>query len=408
MLISESIGGWEKGKNRCVQWSNIVMATALLAIIYITFIGLGIPDSIFGTAWPTIYAEFALPVSWANFITFTISGGTIVSSLFSAKLIRRFGTERVTAVSTVMTAVALLGFSLSGGFLFLWLMAIPLGLGAGAIDTALNNYVALHYSSSHMSFLHCFYGIGVSCSPFLMSLSLAENADWRSGYRMIFYIQLAISVLAVLTLPLWKCVKAAESEEESRVVVSIGSLLKMPKLYMIGLIFIGSCAIEYTCGNWGSTFLVGAKGVSVDYAARIITFYYIGMALGRFLSGIFAAKITSRQMVLAGQGIVALAIVLLLLPVPAAVSGVALFLIGLGNGPIFPNMIYLTPSHFGKDLSQSVMGLQMVLSYIGILCAPAIFGMIAQYIGVSLFPLYLIVLYAVMFCGTLLTQFSKK
>lgn len=379
------------------------MSSLLLLIIYIMFIGLGIPDSIFGTAWPAIYTEFQLPVSWANFITLTISGGTIVSSLLSAKLIRRLGTGRVTAISTVMTAGALLGFSLSEHFVFLWLMAIPLGLGAGAIDTALNNYVALHYSSSHMSFLHCFYGIGVSCSPFLMSLALAEGANWRGGYRTVFYIQLAISALSIITLSLWKRVRTPEHTEENASDVSLRSILKMPKLYLVGLTFIGSCAIECTCGSWGSTFLVGARQLSVDHAARVITFYYIGMTLGRFLSGVLAAKLTSRQLIVAGQGIVVVAILMLLLPLPAAVSGVALFLIGLGNGPIFPNMIYLTPAHFGKENSQTAMGLQMVLAYIGILCAPAVFGILAQQVSVSLLPVYLSIFCVVMIVGTVLT-----
>lgn len=383
------------------------MSTLLLIIIYITFIGLGIPDSIFGTAWPAIYTEFHLPVSWANFITLTISGGTIISSLLASKLIQRFGTERVTACSTVMTAVALLGFSLSNHFLFLWIMAIPLGLGAGAIDTALNNYVALHYSSSHMSFLHCFYGIGVSCSPFLMSLALSEQANWRGGYHTVFYIQLAISILSIVTLPLWKRVQPAEDVEEHISSGSFLTLLKMPKLYIIGMTFIGSCAIEYTCGNWGSTFLVTTKGFSVNRAASIITFYYVGMALGRFLSGILATKFSSRQLIAAGEGIVATAILLLLLPLPAAVSGLSLFLIGLGNGPIFPNMIYLTPDHFGKENSQSAMGLQMVLSYIGILCAPVLFGILAQNISFSLFPIYLTILCTIMIGSTLFTRRFK-
>lgn len=380
------------------------MSTLLLIIIYITFIGLGIPDSIFGTAWPAIYVEFDLPVSWANFITLTISGGTIISSLLSSKLIHRFSTERVTAISTILTALALLGFSCSEHFLFLWLMAIPLGFGAGAIDTALNNYVALHYSSSHMSFLHCFYGIGVSCSPLLMSLALAENGNWRGGYRTVFYIQLAISILSVITLPLWKRVETPENIEETSSAIGFGTMLKMPKLYIVGLTFIGSCAIEYTCGNWGSTFLVSAKGFSVDRAASIITFYYVGMTLGRFLSGILATKWTSRQLVIVGQGIVTTAILSLLLPLPAIASGAALFFIGLGNGPIFPNMIYLTPEHFGRENSQSAMGLQMVLSYVGILCAPALFGIIAQNISVTLLPIYLTILCSIMICGTFFTK----
>lgn len=383
------------------------MSTLFLIIIYITFIGLGIPDSLFGTAWPAIYMDFELPVSWANFVTLTISGGTIVSSLLSAKLIHRFGTGRVTAVSTVMTAVALLGFSCSNNFFFLWLMAIPLGLGAGAIDTALNNYVALHYKATHMNFLHCFYGIGVSLSPFLMSLALAESADWKGGYRTVFYFQLAIAILSVVTLPLWKRVKKEKTTEENDNTVSIFSILKMPKIYIIGLIFIGSCSIEYTCGNWGSTFLVNAKGLSVDIAASIITLYYVGIALGRFVSGILANKLTGWQFVIGGQGIMLIAIILLFLPLPPVVSGIALLLMGFGNGPVFPNMVQLTPENWGIDLAQSVMGLQMALSYIGILSAPAIFGLIAQYISIAVFPYYLAIFYVIMMSGVFILKRRK-
>lgn len=384
------------------------MSTLLLIIIYITFIGLGIPDSVFGTAWPAIYSEFDLPVSYANFITLTISGGTIVSSLLSAKLIRRFGTGGITAISTVVTAIALLGFSLSNNFFFLWLMAIPLGLGAGAIDTALNNYAALHYKASHMSFFHCFYGIGVSCSPFLMSLALAENSDWRNGYRTVFFIQFAIAVLSVVTLPIWNRVKTYENTEEETKIADFRSLIKLPKLYTVGLVFFSSCAIEYTCGNWGSTFLVEAKNFSVDRAAEIVTFYYIGMTLGRFLSGILATKISSQRLVFAGQATVTAAIVIMLLPLPKVFSGIALFLIGLGNGPIYPNMIYLTPSNFGRDISQSVMGLQMVLAYTGILSAPALFGIIAQKAGVGVMPVYLTVLCIAMLAGMFFTVKPKR
>lgn len=376
------------------------MVTLLLIVIYITFIGLGIPDSLFGTAWPAVYAEFGLPVSWANFVTLTVSGGTIVSSLLSARLIRRFGTGKVTAVSTVMTAVALLGFSVSKSFPFMWLAAIPLGLGAGAIDSALNNYVALHYKASHMNFLHCFYGIGVSLSPFLMSLALSDNADWRGGYRSVFWFQAAIAVLTVVSLPLWKRAHSEEKSDENGKTVGILSVLKIPKLYLVGLVFIGSCAVEHTCGTWGSTFLVDAKGFSVDIAARIVTFYYVGIALGRFLSGILANKCSGRRLIAGGQIIVFFAIVLLLLPLPPFVSGLALFLIGFGNGPIFPNMVHLMPVHFGKDLSQSVMGVQMAVSYIGILTAPALFGLLAQSVGVTVFPLYLAAGFAIMAVGS--------
>lgn len=387
------------------------MATLLLLIIYAAFIGLGIPDSLFGAAWPAICPEFGVPVSWANFVTLLVSGGTIVSSLLSARLIRRFGTGRITAVSTAMTAAALLGYSLSGGMGWLCLFAVPLGLGAGAIDTALNNFVALHYTAAQMNFLHCFYGIGVSLSPFLMSLALARSS-WRDGYRAVFWIQLGIAVLTVLALPLWKKVQKGgedEGEAQSRA-AGVLELLKEKKVRFACLAFFGSCALEYTCGTWGSTYLVSARGVPADKAALCIAFYYVGMAAGRFLSGVLASRLKSRQLVLLGQGITLAAVILVLLPMPAGVTAAGLFLIGMGNGPVFPNLLHLTPQHFGRELSQAVMGVQMAAAYVGILLMPALFGLIAQNLTASLFPWYLLALFAAMMAGSLrlLRPFGRK
>ena len=385
------------------------MATLLLIVIYIAFIGLGVPDSLFGTAWPAIYTDLNLPVSWASIVTIIVSCGTITSSLLSSWLISRFGTGKITAVSTLMTALALLGFSCSDSMLWLCLCAIPLGLGAGSIDTALNNYVALHYKASHMNFLHCFYGIGVSLSPYLMSLALSKGT-WEGGYRSVFWFQLAIAALTVLALPLWKKVRHAqngEEEEETPRVLSFPALMKMPKVRMACLVFIGYCALEYTCGTWGSTFLVNAKGAAADTAARMVTFYYVGLALGRFLSGVLAGLLHSRQLVKIGQMILLAAVVSLFLPLPFAFCSVSLFFIGLGNGPIFPNMLHLTPELFGKDLSQAVIGAEMATSYIGVLLAPALFGLIAQNVTAALFPVYLLVLYALMITGTAASVYKK-
>lgn len=385
------------------------MATLLLIVIYIAFIGLGVPDSLFGTAWPAIYTDLNLPVSWASIVTIIVSCGTITSSLLSSWLISRFGTGKITAVSTLMTALALLGFSCSDSMLWLCLCAIPLGLGAGSIDTALNNYVALHYKASHMNFLHCFYGIGVSLSPYLMSLALSKGT-WEGGYRAVFWFQLAIAALTVLALPLWKKVRHAqngEEEEETPRVLSFPALMKMPKVRMACLVFIGYCALEYTCGTWGSTFLVNAKGAAADTAARMVTFYYVGLALGRFLSGVLAGRLHSRQLVKIGQMILLAAVVSLFLPLPSAFCSVSLFFIGLGNGPIFPNMLHLTPELFGKDLSQAVIGAEMATSYIGVLLAPALFGLIAQNVTAALFPVYLLVLYALMITGTAASVYKK-
>lgn len=381
------------------------MATLLLVIIYIAFIGLGIPDSLFGTAWPVIYREFALPISSANFVTLLISGGTVVSSLLSAKVINRFGTGMVTMASTCMTAAALLGFSVSGNLFWLCIFAVPLGLGAGAIDSALNNYVALHYKATHMNFLHCFYGVGVSLSPYLMSLVLSGAGDWRDGYKLAFFLQLSIAFITVVSIPIWKKVQDSSPLQHSDVqakTLSMTSLCKIPSVRMVWCIFIGSCAIEYICGTWGSTFLVDSKGMTVDMAARIITFYYIGMALGRFLSGVLANTLTSWQLIHIGQGIVLLAILFLILPLPSAAAGIGLFMIGFGNGPIFPNLIHLTPVNFGKEISQSVMGSQMAAAYLGIMLAPILFGLLAQTVGTGVFSYFLLAMFLMMVASTIL------
>lgn len=378
------------------------MTLLLLFIIYIAFIGLGIPDSLFGTAWPAISDEFSLPVSWANFVTIIISGGTIISSLLSARIINRFGTAAVTAVSTTMTAFALLGFSVSQNMLYLCLCAIPLGLGAGAIDTALNNYVALHYKASHMNFLHCFYGIGVSLSPFIMSFALSKSS-WQNGYFNVSLVQFGIALLTIISLPIWKKVRHSVTNSQSSPTrtLPLKTMLRNPKVITACMIFLGSCGVEYTCGIWGSTYLVRGKGAAVDTAALMITFYYVGIAFGRFLSGILSAKLTSNQLIRAGQITVLAALVLLILPLPYQVSAFSLFLIGMGNGTIYPNMLHLTPANFGEDVSQSVIGVQMAFSYVGILLAPAIFGLMAQYITISLFPYFILLCYVIMIVGTL-------
>ena len=378
------------------------MTLLLLFIIYIAFIGLGIPDSLFGTAWPAISDEFSLPVSWANFVTIIISGGTIISSLLSARIINRFGTAAVTAVSTTMTAFALLGFSVSQNMLYLCLCAIPLGLGAGAIDTALNNYVALHYKASHMNFLHCFYGIGVSLSPFIMSFALSKSS-WQNGYFNVSLVQFGIALLTIISLPIWKKVRHSGTNSHSSPTrtLPLKTMLRNPKVMTACMVFLGSCGMEYTCGIWGSTYLVRGKGAAVDTAALMITFYYVGIAFGRFLSGILARKLTSNQLIRAGQITVLAALGLLILPLPYQVSAFSLFLIGMGNGTIYPNMLHLTPANFGDDVSQSVIGVQMAFSYVGILLAPAIFGLMAQYITISLFPYFILLCYVIMIVGTL-------
>lgn len=380
------------------------MATILLIVIYIDFIGLGIPDSLFGAAWPAIYTEFGLPISYASFVTIIIYGGTVASSLLSAKVINRFGTAKVTAVSTALTAAGLLGFSFSGGLIWLCLFAVPLGLGAGAIDSALNNYIALHYKATHMSFLHCAYGVGVTLSPYLMALALSDNNDWRGGYRIAFFIQIGITAVTLFSLPLWSKIRRInthdEEEDAAPRTLKLTELIKMPSVRAVWLIFFGSCAIEFTCGSWGSTFLVQSKGMSAENAAKIITFYYAGIAIGRFLSGILAAKLPSWRIIRIGQITIITAIVLLMLPLPVYVAAAGLFLVGLGNGPIYPNLIHLTPKNFGRDISQSVMGSQMAAASIGIMVMPPLFGLLAQGISTDIFPYFLLIMFAVMAVST--------
>ena len=380
------------------------MATILLIVIYIDFIGLGIPDSLFGAAWPAIYTEFGLPISYASFVTVIIYGGTVASSLLSAKVINRFGTAKVTAVSTALTAAGLLGFSFSGGLIWLCLFAVPLGLGAGAIDSALNNYIALHYKATHMSFLHCAYGVGVTLSPYLMALALSDNNDWRGGYRIAFFIPRGITAVTLFSLPLWSKIRRInthdEEEDAAPRTLKLTELIKMPSVRAVWLIFFGSCAIEFTCGSWGSTFLVQSKGMSAENAAKIITFYYAGIAIGRFLSGILAAKLPSWRIIRIGQITIITAIVLLMLPLPVYVAAAGLFLVGLGNGPIYPNLIHLTPKNFGRDISQSVMGSQMAAASIGIMVMPPLFGLLAQGISTDIFPYFLLIMFAVMAVST--------
>lgn len=362
------------------------MATLLIIIIYIAYISLGIPDSLLGAAWPAIYGEMVLPVSYANFITVIHATGTIVSSLLSATVIKRFGTAKVTFMSTLLTCAALLSFSFSDNMVMLCLSAIPLGLGAGSIDTALNNYVAVNYNASQMSFLHSSYGVGVTISPYLMSLAIGDG-NWRGGFRTMFFIQLSIAMLVLFTLPVWKKVKEKKAEPEvAQKTISIKKALSMPKVKPTLIMFIGSCAIESICLVYAATFLVESKGITEKQGAECVTFYFLGMTLGRILSGFLSKKFSPKQIIILGECITFIAIILLILPLNLTFTTIGLFMIGLGNGPLFPNLTHLAPVHFGEELSQSLIGLQMASSNSAILFAPILFGQIAEHIGAHLFP----------------------
>lgn len=383
------------------------MATLLLIVIFIDFIGLGIPDSLFGAAWPAINSDFGLPISAANAVTVTMTVCSIISSLMSAKLTEKFSTSKIAAVSTALTAVGLFGFSISKNIYMMFFFTLFLGFGAGAIDAALNNYVAVHYRASHMNFLHCFYGIGVTLSPYLMSLAL-KNRSWQSGYRLAFIIQLVISIIAFASLPLWqKNGRLSESSDEKSEKSSFAELVKLPGIKSTWLVFFGSCALEYVSGTWSSSFLVNSRGITVDRAALFVTVYYGGIAFGRFLSGIFSSKLKPQQIILIGTILIIPAIVLVSQPFIPNLIAVGMFLIGLGNGPLYPNMVHLTPIRFGAQRSQAVMGSQMAAAYIGILSMPTLTGFLAQKFSTDIFPYCLAVLYGIMLISLIATYMAK-
>ena len=368
----------------------------LLVVIYIAFIGLGIPDSLIGSAWPAIHTELNIPVEAVSIITFLISGCTVLSSMFSARILNKLGTAKVTAFSTAMTAASLIGFSFAPSFWFMIPLAIVLGLGAGAIDSGLNNYVALHFRASHMNFLHCFYGVGVSLSPYLMSQALS-NIGWRGGYRYAFYVQAAIATLLIISVPLWKKTSSSEeTEEEKEISITLLQMAKKSDVRLVWIIMLATNAIEYACGVWGSTYLVSEKGFEAEHGALALTVYYVGMSIGRFVSGLLADKISTWKRIGIGTVILAPAVAVMLLPMHGAVSVIGLFLIGLGNGSIYPNMIHLTPHNFGKEVSQSIMGSQIAFAYIGVMLAPPAVSLISGFFGIKIYPVLLVLLYVAM------------
>ena len=368
----------------------------LLIVIYIAFIGLGVPDSLIGSAWPAIHTEMNVPVEAVSILTFIISGCTVLSSMFSAGILNKLGTAKVTAFSTAMTAAALFGFSVAPSFWFMIPLAVLLGLGAGAIDSGLNNYVALHCKASHMNFLHCFYGVGVTLSPYLMSQALS-NVGWRGGYRYAFYVQAVITVLLIISLPLWKKTSSTQqAEEEKGVNLTLLQMAKKREVRQVWIIMLTTNAIEYACGVWGSTYLVTEKGFETKHGALALTVYYAGMSIGRFVSGLLSEKISTWKRIGIGAAVLAPAIAIMLLPLPGAVTVVGFFLVGLGNGAIYPNMIHLTPHNFGKEVSQSIMGSQIAFAYIGVMLAPPTVSLISGLFGIKVYPVLLAVLYLIM------------
>ncbi len=390
------------------------MTQLLLAIIYLAFISLGLPDSLLGSAWPTMYIQFDVPISYAGIISMIIAGGTIISSLQSDRLTKWLGTGKVTAISVAATAVALFGFSFSHSFWALCLWAIPYGLGAGSVDASLNNYVALHYESRHMSWLHCMWGVGATAGPYIMGIALSMGQGWNMGYRYIGIIQVVLTAVLVFSLPLWKGRKSttenlqnAEMEQllenvsekadtTAEKALSLREILKIAGAKEVMLCFFCYCALEQTAGLWASSYLTLHKGVSSETAAIFASLFYIGITVGRAISGFITMKLNDTQMVRLGQSIIVLGIMAMVLPGSNVLALAGLILIGLGCAPIYPCVIHSTPAHFGADKSQAIIGVQMAFAYIGILAMPPLFGVLASRISVALLPCYLFAILVVM------------
>ncbi len=373
------------------------MVHLLLAVIYLSFISLGLPDSLLGSAWPVMHAELGVPTSWAGIISVIISMGTVVSSLQSERLTKRLGAGRVTAASVGMTAAALFGFSVSRSFWALCLWAVPYGLGAGSVDAALNNYVALHYASRHMSWLHCMWGLGAAIGPYIMGLALSGAAGWQMGYRYISLLQIVLTAVLAATLPLWRIhQRAGGGGGPNARPLTLGQILRIPGAREVMVTFFCYCALEQTAILWGSSYLHLRRGVPAEEAAGYAGLFFLGITAGRALSGFLTMKLSDPQMIRLGQGVIALGALILLLPLHIYATLAGLALVGLGCAPIYPCVIHSTPDHFGADKSQAVIGVQMASAYVGTCLMPPLFGLVSDFISPALFPLYLLAILAVM------------
>ena len=382
------------------------MVTLFLIVIYAAFISLGLPDSLLGVAWPVAQKEFGASLGDAGIISMVISVGTVVSSLFSSKLLKRFGVGKVTAVSVLMTALALLGFSFVPAFVFMILLAIPLGLGAGAVDSGLNEYVAEHYESRHMSWLHCFWGVGAMAGPLIMSQYMSLGVDWRMGYLTVAIIQFVLVAVLIATLPLWNKVAEKTSQKKQEADANgenpgepereadldppiasgkggfLGPLkIKGAKVALIS--FFLYCGVEMTLGLWGSSFLITEKGIDAAAAAQWVSLYWGGLTAGRLVSGFLAIRFNNQQMIRIGELTVLLGVVCLLLPLPQFVCLIGFILVGAGCAPIYPCMLHETPVRFGKEDAQSMMGFQMAVCYTGSTLLPPFFGLVATKVNVG-------------------------
>jgi len=365
------------------------MINLLLAIIYVSFVSLGLPDALLGAAWPVMQMELSVPVSWAGGISLTIAVGTVISSLQADRMNKWLGPGKVMVFSVAMTALAIFGFSVSNAYWQLCLWAVPYGLGAGSVDACLNNYVALHYASRHMSWLHCMWGLGASIGPYIMGTALTGGMSWNTGYGIIAVLQIILTAVLFLSLPLWKKDSAGDQKGSQRKPLTMKQIFSIPGAKEVMVAFFCYCALEQTAILWGSSYLVMHNGMNEEQAASLASLYLMGLTLGRALNGFLTYKINDTNLIRLGQGVIALGIIIMLLPLGNAASFAGLMLCGLGSAPVYPCVIHSTPAHFGEENSQALIGIQMASAYVGICCMPPVFGLIANHISASLLPWYL-------------------
>ena len=375
------------------------MGSLLLVLIYICFISLGLPDSLLGSAWPILHEEMSVPVSFAGYISTIIFIGTILSSLFSDRLLNRFGAGKITAISVSLTAIALFGFSISSQYWMLVLFAIPYGFGAGGVDAILNNYVALHYKAQHMSWLHCMWGVGASISPYIMSFALIKLNNWSYGYLIVSIIQIILSTIVFISIPLWKRgidTSKDDGEAVEHKPMTFKEIFAIKGAIPCFLNFFAYCSLELTASLWASSYLVQKWSFTPEAAAGFACMFYLGITFGRFANGFLAMKFSDHTLIRLGVVVTAIGIVFMILPGFSVFALIGFAVVGLGCAPVYPCIIHMTPTIFGKDKSQAMIGVQMAFAYTGFMFMPALFGIIADYTSISLLPVYLFVLLAVM------------
>lgn len=360
------------------------MVHILLLIIYMAFISLGLPDGLLGAAWPAIHLEMGLNVSYMGMVSLIISVGTVIASLFADPLCRRFTTAKVTAFSVAMTAAALFGFAFADSIWLLCLWAIPYGLGAGAVDACLNNYVAIHYAGKHMSWLHCMWGLGAASGPYIMGAVLAGGLHWSNGYLYIGVGQAVLVAVLILTLRIWKT--TGQGSEEQGAPLSLKQVIALPGAKYVLVAFFCYCALEQTIGQWAASYFFGYLDTSAELSATLAGIYYMGITVGRAVNGFLTVRFSDKQLVRAGMAAIAAGIAVMFLPlgVYGAVAGI--ILVGLGSAPIYPCIIHSTPALFGTEQSGAIIGIEMAAAYIGICVMPPLFGVIADWLGVGTLP----------------------